>query len=124
MSKKVVINLPSRAQPQGPLSERYKYELEALTPMGAEIVETHADTEDEFIAGAADADAVITSWGIQMNEKVIAGLDKCVVIGKNVLNRLKVLAAEQRKKSSRIGDPGNRMYASIRKCVQFTRDLR
>ncbi|MCZ6871553.1 MAG: C-terminal binding protein [Gammaproteobacteria bacterium] len=81
MKKKVVVNLPSRAQPQGTLSERYTYELEALTPIGAEIVETHADTEEEFIKGAADAEAVITSWGIQINAQIIQGLDKCVVIG-------------------------------------------
>lgn len=81
MNKKVVVNLPSRAHVEGSVKERYKYELEALTPVGAELVETHADTEDEFVAGAADADAVITSWGIRMNEKVIGGLDKCLVIG-------------------------------------------
>ena len=37
----------------------YTIEREALEPIGAEIVEIDAATEEEFIAGARDADAVI-----------------------------------------------------------------
>lgn len=79
-SKKVMVQLPAVAN-EAPVSERYALELEALAPIGAEIVEVQADSEDSFIAGAKDADALITSWGIMISEKIIAGLDKCVVIG-------------------------------------------
>ncbi|MDK1024198.1 MAG: C-terminal binding protein [Gammaproteobacteria bacterium] len=79
-SKKVVVQLPAVAN-EAPVRERYSLELEALTPIGAEIVEVEADSEASFIAGAKDADALITSWGIMISEKIIRGLDKCVVIG-------------------------------------------
>lgn len=79
-NKKVVINLPRAAQPQS-VRERYQYELEGLDAIGAELVEIHANTVEEFVEGAADAEAVITSWGIRISEDVIAGLDKCIVIG-------------------------------------------
>jgi D-3-phosphoglycerate dehydrogenase len=79
-SKKVVVQLPPVAR-EAPVSERYSLELEALEPAGAEIVEVPGNSEEEFIEGAKDADALITSWGIKINEKIIAALDKCVVIG-------------------------------------------
>ena len=37
----------------------YELELESLGPIGAEIEEVDAETEEEFIAAAQDADAVI-----------------------------------------------------------------
>ncbi|MBI4305411.1 MAG: C-terminal binding protein [Chloroflexi bacterium] len=58
----------------------YRLEYEGLAPVGAEIVEIPAKTEDEFIASARDADAVIAR-GRRITEKIINGLDKCVVIG-------------------------------------------
>ena len=36
----------------------HSYEMEALASMGAEIVEVAADSENAFIAGAHDADAI------------------------------------------------------------------
>ena len=78
--KKVVAQLPGFAK-TGVIAKRYALELEALEPIGAEIVEVIADTEDEFIEGAGDADAVITSWGINISEKIIEHLEKCIVIG-------------------------------------------
>ncbi len=77
--KKVVAQLPRRAH-AGSVSERYALELEALAPL-AEIHEVQADTPAEFIAGARDADALITSWGIRIDSQIIAGLERCVVIG-------------------------------------------
>ena len=78
--KKAVVQLPPAAR-NIPVTERYALELEALDSAGAEIVEVPAGSEEEFIEGARDADALITSWGIDISETIIAGLDKCVVIG-------------------------------------------
>jgi D-3-phosphoglycerate dehydrogenase len=58
----------------------YRLEREALDMVGAEIVEIPAKTEEEFIAGARDADAVIAR-GRRISAKIIDGLDRCVVIG-------------------------------------------
>jgi D-3-phosphoglycerate dehydrogenase / 2-oxoglutarate reductase len=80
MSKKLVaMQLPAGAQ-AGPPGERFAHELEALAPI-ADIVEVQAANAQEFVEGAAGADAVITSWGIRIDESIIDRLDKCVVIG-------------------------------------------
>jgi len=78
--KKVVAQLPAFAK-LGDIGKRYTWELEALELIGAELVEVAADTDEEFVEGAKDADAVITSWGIDMNRNIIQGLEKCVIIG-------------------------------------------
>ena len=78
-TKKVAVQLPVRAKPQA-VAERYALELEALAPV-AEIVEIQAGSAAEFAEAAADADAIITSWGIRIDAEVIAGLKQCVVIG-------------------------------------------
>jgi D-3-phosphoglycerate dehydrogenase len=77
--KKVVVQLPPRALSQS-VEERYALELEALAAV-AEIVEVDATTPEAFGEAAADADALITSWGIRIDETVISHLDKCAVIG-------------------------------------------
>ncbi|MCY3639529.1 MAG: hypothetical protein OXH37_00765, partial [Gammaproteobacteria bacterium] len=77
--KKVAVQLPRRAHTEV-LAERYALELEALAPV-ADIVEVAGSSAAEFAAGAADADAIITSWGIQIDRTVIDQLDRCVVIG-------------------------------------------
>jgi D-3-phosphoglycerate dehydrogenase len=77
--KKVVVQLPPVAR-EAPVSERYALELESLDPV-AEIVEVDGSSVSDFLAGAHDADALITSWGINMNQEIIDGLEKCVVIG-------------------------------------------
>lgn len=80
--KKVVVQLPGSARiASGSLASRYKHELEALRPAGIRLVEVQTSTEDELIEGSRDADALITSWGIKISKRVIAGLDRCVVIG-------------------------------------------
>ena len=79
MKKKVVVQLPRAAQTES-TTERYSLELEALAHI-AVIVEVPASTEAEFIAGARDADALITSWGINISRAIIESLTNCVVIG-------------------------------------------
>lgn len=77
--KKVAVQLPAVAQ-EAPLQERYSLELEALGAI-ADIVEVDGTSPSAFIAGARDADALITSWGIKIDRQIIAGLERCVVIG-------------------------------------------
>ena len=77
--KKVAVQLPRRVHAEG-VAERYALELEALAPV-ADIVEVEGDSAVEFAAGAKDADAIITSWGIRIDRAVIDRLDRCVVIG-------------------------------------------
>jgi len=78
--KRVAVQVPSAAKKK-PITERYALELEALTPAGAEIFEIRADSEEEFIEAARDADAIITSWGLKISRNIIEKLDNCVVIG-------------------------------------------
>ncbi len=59
---------------------QYDLERDALDPIGAEIVEIPAKTEDEFIAGARDADALIAR-GRPITRKIIENLRNCKVIG-------------------------------------------
>ena len=75
--KKVGIRLPKYAQT---VAQDWSWELEALAPI-ADIVEVHADTPAEFIAGVRDADALLTSWGMRIDAEIIGGLEKCAVIG-------------------------------------------
>jgi D-3-phosphoglycerate dehydrogenase len=57
----------------------YKLEMEALAPLGAEIVEIAAGTEDEFVAAARDADALYAK-GRRITKRMIDGLERCRVI--------------------------------------------
>ncbi|MEQ8483642.1 MAG: C-terminal binding protein [Pseudomonadales bacterium] len=76
---KVVVQLPATAR-TGSIESRYQLELESLAPL-AELVEVQARTPADFIAAARDADAIITSWGVRIDRQIIAGLDRCVIIG-------------------------------------------
>ena len=76
---KVVVQLPRIAKAES-VAQRYALELEALAPL-AELVEVQADTAAEFIDGARDADALITSWGVRIDRQIINALERCVVIG-------------------------------------------
>ena len=58
----------------------YAIEKEALDPIGAEIVELPAKTEEEFIALAQDADALIAR-NRRITAAIIKGLKNCKVIG-------------------------------------------
>jgi D-3-phosphoglycerate dehydrogenase / 2-oxoglutarate reductase len=57
----------------------YDYELEALTPIGAEIVEVAAKSDEEFAAAARDADALYAK-GRPITKRIIDGLERCKVI--------------------------------------------
>lgn len=75
----------------------YNLEEEALKPIGAEIVELDATSDEEFIEMAKDADAVIAR-GRMINAKIIEGLDNCKVIGCGSVgtDRVDVAAATKR----------------------------
>jgi D-3-phosphoglycerate dehydrogenase / 2-oxoglutarate reductase len=78
---KVVVQKPAPGTITFDLAEgAYAIEREALDPVGAEIVEVAAKTEDEFIAAARDADAVIAR-NRRITATIIKGLAKCKVIG-------------------------------------------
>ena len=57
----------------------YGYELEALTPIDAEIYEIPAGSEDEFVAAAKYADALYAK-GRRITKKMIDGLERCKII--------------------------------------------
>jgi D-3-phosphoglycerate dehydrogenase / 2-oxoglutarate reductase len=57
----------------------YKLEMEGLGTCDAEIVEVAATTEDEFIAAARGADALIAK-GRPITKRIIEGLERCKVI--------------------------------------------
>lgn len=77
--RKVAIRVPKRAMDQTAAHD-WSYELESLGAI-ADIVEIEASTRAEFIDGVRDADAILTSWGMRIDEEVIRSLDTCVVIG-------------------------------------------
>ena len=57
----------------------YRYELEALEPLDAEIVEVNAASENEFISAAHDADALYSRGG-RLTQRMIDALERCKVI--------------------------------------------
>jgi len=57
----------------------YDYEMEALTPLGAEIVEIDTKDEAEFAKAAHDCDALYAK-GRSITRKMIDGLDRCKII--------------------------------------------
>lgn len=57
----------------------YELEMEALTPLGAEIVEVAAATDEEFARATREADALYAK-GRPITRRVIDGLERCKVI--------------------------------------------
>ena len=57
----------------------YGYEMEALTPIDAEIFEIPPGSEDEFVAAARDADALYAK-GRRITRRMIDGLQRCKII--------------------------------------------
>lgn len=57
----------------------YEFEMEALAPIGAEIVEIDAASENEFISAAHDADALYAK-GRPITKRMIDGLARCRII--------------------------------------------
>jgi len=60
-------------------SAGFALEMEALKPIDADIVETAAKTEEEFIKEAKDADGILAR-GRPITKNIINNLDKCKVI--------------------------------------------
>jgi D-3-phosphoglycerate dehydrogenase len=66
--------------PNGPVAGvGYDFEMEALKPLGAEIVEIAAASEDAFVDAARDADALYAK-GRPITKRIIDGLERCKVI--------------------------------------------
>jgi len=79
MKKKVVVQLPAVAR-EAPVEERYSLELEALHDV-AELVEVEGTSREAFIDAARDADAILTSWGVRIDQEVIDNLRQCAIVG-------------------------------------------
>jgi D-3-phosphoglycerate dehydrogenase / 2-oxoglutarate reductase len=77
---KVVVQKPSGGITYDLADPTYSIEREALDAIGAEIVEVPAKTEEEFIAAARDADALI-GRNRRITAAIIRGLQRCKVIG-------------------------------------------
>ncbi|HEV8144213.1 MAG TPA: C-terminal binding protein [Methylomirabilota bacterium] len=78
---KVVVQKPAAGTITYDLADgAYAIEREALDPIGAEIIEVPTNTEEEFIAAAKDADAIIAR-NRRITAAIIKGLTKCKVIG-------------------------------------------
>src|SRR4026208_2371193 len=77
---KVVVQKPSGGVTYALAAPSYSIEREALDPIGAEIIEVPAKTEEEFIAAARDADALIARQH-RSSAVSIKGLRNCKVIG-------------------------------------------
>ena len=71
-------------KPRGPSydlgDESYSLEREGLDLIGAEIVQADANTTEEYLETARDADALIARFR-RLHAPIIEGLEKCVVIG-------------------------------------------
>ena len=76
---KVVVQKPPVAQGT---NAAYEMERDALDPIGAEIVEVDAGSEEAFLAEAKDAAALIAR-NRRINATIIECLERCKVIGLN-----------------------------------------
>jgi D-3-phosphoglycerate dehydrogenase len=63
----------------GPPDVGYDGEMEALTPLGAEIVEIPAGSEEDFVRTARDADALYAK-ARRITRRMIDGLERCRII--------------------------------------------
>ena len=54
--------------------------MEGLSQIGAEITVSSAETEEDYIEEAKDADAIIAGAGLRTTRTVIEGLERCKVI--------------------------------------------
>jgi D-3-phosphoglycerate dehydrogenase len=63
----------------GPPDVGYEAEMEALGPIGAEIVEIQPGSEEDFIRAARDADALYAK-ARRITKRMIDGLERCRVI--------------------------------------------
>jgi D-3-phosphoglycerate dehydrogenase len=63
----------------GPPGVGYEAEMEALAPIGAEIVEIPPGSEEEFVRAARDADALYAK-ARRITKRMIDGMEQCRVI--------------------------------------------
>lgn len=77
--KKVVAQLPPVAK-EAKTSSQYSFEMEALASLDIELVEASTESVETFIEEVRDADALMVSWGIRIDQQIIACLEKCAVI--------------------------------------------
>lgn len=75
----------------------YGYEMEALTPIDAEIYEIPPGSEEEFVAAARQADALYAK-GRRITKRMIDGLERCriIALGSVGVDSVEVAAATQR----------------------------
>ena len=76
--KRVVIELPPRGELGDPIN-RHEPELEVFGS-SVDLVEIDSSTVETFVAGCADADAIIATWGIRFTRPIIERLDRCAII--------------------------------------------
>jgi D-3-phosphoglycerate dehydrogenase / 2-oxoglutarate reductase len=79
MAKFTVVTQHAPGISFGVSGEGYKLEMEALSPIDAEIIEVTATSEADFINAARDADAILAK-GRPITQRIIDGLEKCKVI--------------------------------------------
>jgi D-3-phosphoglycerate dehydrogenase / 2-oxoglutarate reductase len=70
---------PSPRRPGGGPELAHELAMEALGPIGAEVVEVAVTDEEEFLSAARDADALI-GRGRPITKRIIDGLEQCKVI--------------------------------------------
>jgi D-3-phosphoglycerate dehydrogenase len=79
-AKKVVVQLPGVAKTPN-IAKRYELEQEQMDRIGATLIGSATTDVDEFIELVRDADAILTSWGVPITERIIKELKQCVIIG-------------------------------------------
>ena len=67
------------AQGRPNITDDYRFELEGLQGLDLELIEVPAASDDEFLAGAQDADALIVRE-MPVSQRVINGLTQCKII--------------------------------------------
>lgn len=79
MAKFKVVTLRSSNDVQSGSKLNYDSEMEALSPIGAEIIEGTIDSEEGFLNQAKDADAIIATYG-KITKSMVNGLNSCKII--------------------------------------------
>ena len=91
----MAMNVPGTGGDSGP--GKYDLEMEALGPVGAEIVEVSSESGQGFLDEARDADALIAGR-VQLTRDMIDGLERCRVIASPSVgtDRIDVAAASDK----------------------------
>ncbi len=67
--------------PSAPQEVRLRDELAILERTPHDVIEVSDGGRDQLIEETRGCDAVLTSWGVRFDRRVIEALEKCVVIG-------------------------------------------